>query len=217
MMAPLRADGYYHLDDRGVAGSSGNLDHVLIGPARVFVIDAKNWSGQLRIDGMSLRQNGRRRDDQLERVRVQAVYVSTIIEKFMGPRRVEVRPAICFTGEARLERRIAVDRVHVLNSSELVAFIRGLDRKLDQRSVDEVMRGLLERLPPRSSRRDDPPVRAAATRAPEDLLLFLQPWTKHGHRRLQLQEETWARSADAFSIWLEMRNTPGSPTNRTNS
>ncbi len=38
-----------------------NLDHVAIGPSGVFVIDSKNWSGRVAIEGGVLRQNGRAR------------------------------------------------------------------------------------------------------------------------------------------------------------
>jgi len=183
VMGPLGADGYYHLDDRRLPGSSANLDHVLLGPAGAFVIDTKNWTGQLRVDGKSLRQGDRRRDDHLERVRVQAVDVATIIEEFMGYQRVEVRPVICFVGEARLSSRAAVDRVHLFNREELVPFIRDLPPKLDQASVDELMRGLLLRLPPRTDPLPSEPIIPQLDRPPE-MVVYLERWNRHGHRRL---------------------------------
>lgn len=189
--ALLGAEGYLRLDDRRIGDSKANVDHVLIGPTGVFVIDAKNWTGELSIDGKSLRQDGRRRDDHLERVRVQAVDVATILEAVVGPRRVEVRPVICFTGEARLPTRTAVDRVHLVSRDELVPFIRGLAQRLDQPTVDQVMRILLERLPARTAPSGDASVVAAAAvpapAAPQELVVFLQPWTKHGHRRLYVK------------------------------
>ena len=195
VMGPLSADGYYHLDDRRLPGSKANLDHVLIGPAGVFVIDAKNWSGQLRVDGKSLRQDERRRDDHLERVRVQAVDVSTLIEESLG-RRVEVRAAICFTGEAALPSRVAVDRVHLVNRDELVPFVRSLERRLDQSAVDDVMQALLARLPPRSAPDAKPLVDNASTSAaasgasqycPTELVVFLRPWSAKGQRRIYVK------------------------------
>lgn len=190
-MGPLSADGYYRLDDRRLPGSNANIDHVLVGPAGVFVVDAKNWSGRLRVEGKSLWQGDRRRDDHLERVRVQAVNVSTVIEDALG-RRVEVRPAICFTGEARLPFRTAVDRVHLVNRDELIPFIRGLERRLDQGVVDEVMTKLLARLPPRTApaatvREQDTAVGGTTDPVPAEEVLFLVPWTGHGHRRLYVK------------------------------
>lgn len=190
MMGPLGADGYYRLDDRRIPGSEANLDHVLLGPAGVFVIDAKSWSGRIWIDGKSLRQDHRRRDDHLERVRVQAVGVSTIVEELMG-RRVEVRPVICFTGEAGLPSRTAVDRVHLFNADQLVPFIRGLDRRLDQAAVDQLMAGLLHRLPARTATAAEQPVVPPAA-TPHGLVLFLQPWSRQGHKRLYVKSSDGA-------------------------
>lgn len=43
---------------------SGNLDHVMVGPTGVFIIDAKNWRGIVTPDGQGdLLLNGRRPDD----------------------------------------------------------------------------------------------------------------------------------------------------------
>ncbi|GAA1795083.1 hypothetical protein GCM10009795_045780 [Nocardioides hankookensis] len=39
-----------------------NIDHVVIGPGGVFVIDAKNWSGKVEVVDSVLRQNGRHRE-----------------------------------------------------------------------------------------------------------------------------------------------------------
>lgn len=38
-----------------------NVDHVVLGPGGIFVIDSKNWSGRVTIEGGHLRQNGRPR------------------------------------------------------------------------------------------------------------------------------------------------------------
>jgi hypothetical protein len=37
------------LHDRAVRGTRGNIDHLVIGPAGVFVVDAKNYRGRIRI------------------------------------------------------------------------------------------------------------------------------------------------------------------------
>jgi hypothetical protein len=42
-------DGVEVLHDRRVPGKSWNIDHVVIGPAGIFVVDAKNYRGTVRI------------------------------------------------------------------------------------------------------------------------------------------------------------------------
>ncbi len=41
--------GLVVLSDRRVAGTKGNIDHVLIAPAGVFVVDAKFWTGLIEV------------------------------------------------------------------------------------------------------------------------------------------------------------------------
>ena len=37
------------LHDRRVPGTRGNIDHIVVGPAGVFVIDAKNYQGKIEV------------------------------------------------------------------------------------------------------------------------------------------------------------------------
>lgn len=49
-------------DVRWPGRQRANIDHVAVGPGGVFVIDAKNWSGSIRLHENVLRQNGRQRE-----------------------------------------------------------------------------------------------------------------------------------------------------------
>ncbi|MDP8902092.1 MAG: NERD domain-containing protein [Actinomycetota bacterium] len=190
---PLIADGYYHLHDRGMPGSTANLDHLLVGPAGVFVIDAKSWTGRISVDGSVLRQNGRRRDDHLERSRRQASELAIVLEQALGAHRVPVRPVLCFVGDHGIDTPTIVDRVYLLNSGELVAFVRRFERRLEQTSVDEAMKALLQALPART--RTIAGSRTAAPMSPPiELLVYLQPWCKHGRRRL------YAKASDGSEV-----------------
>jgi hypothetical protein len=42
-------DGFSVLHDRRVPGTKGNIDHIVIAPAGVFVVDAKNYAGRIEI------------------------------------------------------------------------------------------------------------------------------------------------------------------------
>ncbi|WP_234371486.1 nuclease-related domain-containing protein [Streptomyces sp. XY431] len=57
LLGPLARDGWRALHDRSVPGSRANVDHLLIGPAGVVVVDSKNWqskASQLRVQGGQL-------------------------------------------------------------------------------------------------------------------------------------------------------------------
>src|SRR5687768_6626707 len=60
----LDGAGWHVLHDRRKSSSSrANLDHVVVGPPGVLVIDAKNWSGGLlRLDGRGMRMGSWRKD-----------------------------------------------------------------------------------------------------------------------------------------------------------
>jgi hypothetical protein len=47
-IAPLSAEGWNLLHDR-VMPSGGNIDHVVVGPGSVIVLDAKAWNGRLEV------------------------------------------------------------------------------------------------------------------------------------------------------------------------
>lgn len=61
-LAALPADRWTTLHDLRWPGRVyANVDHVVVGPPGVFVIDSKNWSGSIRFGFGVLRQNGRDR------------------------------------------------------------------------------------------------------------------------------------------------------------
>jgi Nuclease-related domain len=50
LLGPLERHGWAVLHDLAVPGSRANLDHVVIGPGGVFVIDSKQYRGRLQLD-----------------------------------------------------------------------------------------------------------------------------------------------------------------------
>ena len=57
-------DGFTVLHDRRVSGTRGNIDHVVVAPAGVFVVDAKRYEGRIEIrnPGWLLRPDERLHD-----------------------------------------------------------------------------------------------------------------------------------------------------------
>ena len=75
-----------------------NVDHVLIGPGGVFVIDSKNWTGRITLDGGHLRQNGYSREKSVAGAADAALAVSELI----SPYAAWVHPVLCFVGQDHL-------------------------------------------------------------------------------------------------------------------
>jgi hypothetical protein len=76
----LAHDGYAVFHDLAVPGSPANVDHLVIGPSGVFVIDSKQWSGRVHqgSDGL-VWHNHYRLDRTLETVHWEAEMVSRVL------------------------------------------------------------------------------------------------------------------------------------------
>jgi hypothetical protein len=59
LLDPLQWHGWVVLHDLAVPGSRANVDHLVIGPGGVFVIDSKDYRGRLQLDGSGLLWHGR--------------------------------------------------------------------------------------------------------------------------------------------------------------
>ena len=59
LLAPLERRGWAVLHDLAIPGSVANIDHLVIGPGGVAVIDSKQYRGQLRVDRDGMVWHGR--------------------------------------------------------------------------------------------------------------------------------------------------------------
>jgi Nuclease-related domain len=59
LLDPLARHGWAVLHDLAVPGSRANLDHLVIGPGGVFVIDSKQYRGRLQLDPTGRLRHGR--------------------------------------------------------------------------------------------------------------------------------------------------------------
>jgi Nuclease-related domain len=59
LLAPLERHGWAVLHDLAIPNSPANIDHLVIGPGGVVVIDSKQYRGQLRVDRDGMVWHGR--------------------------------------------------------------------------------------------------------------------------------------------------------------
>jgi Nuclease-related domain len=59
LLAPLERQGWAVLHDLAIPGSRANIDHLVIGPGGIFVIDSKQYQGRLQLDGSGRLWHGR--------------------------------------------------------------------------------------------------------------------------------------------------------------
>jgi hypothetical protein len=59
LLGQLERQGWVVLHDLAVPGSRANIDHMVIGPGGVFVVDSKQYRGRLQLDGSGRLWHGR--------------------------------------------------------------------------------------------------------------------------------------------------------------
>ncbi len=118
------AVGGYALHDRAIPGSTANLDHIVMVPAGVFVVDSKRWSGRIEIKDVGgwfktdlrVYVGGRDRSNVIASGQKQAARVDSALRAATVDDSIVCRAAMCFVeGEWPLlgasDHRI--DGVHV--------------------------------------------------------------------------------------------------------
>lgn len=75
------SDDYWLINDLVVAPRRGNVDHVVVGPCGVVVIETKRVAGHIRCDGDDWYVNGRRRRSMSRQVNAGAVAVKELLSR----------------------------------------------------------------------------------------------------------------------------------------
>jgi hypothetical protein len=122
----LRPAGFHILHDIPAAGF--NLDHIVIGPTGVFVIETKTHSkpakgaSAVRYDGETVSVNGFKPDrDPIMQAKAEARWLFSLLERSTG-RKVFVQPIVIYPGWF-VEPQPAGATVWVLNEKALPSFI----------------------------------------------------------------------------------------------
>jgi len=145
LLRRLTRDGYVIFHDLAVPDSPANVDHLVIGPSGVFVIDSKQWTGSVHQGGDGLVwHNHYPLDRTLETVRWEAQQVSRVL----GSRAAAL---LCVHG-AHVQhggmdaQGVAIVPAHLLRGA------LGQDRVLSDADVDLLATTARLRLRPATSR-----------------------------------------------------------------
>ena len=159
-MPELRAEGFAVLHDRRIPGTRANIDHIVVSPAGVFVIDTKNWSGRVEqrdVGGwfkteLRLYVGGRDRTKHLAGMNSQLETVKHALATRADWRDVPVTGAFCFMSSENwslLDRRpLRFGDAYVLWGKALRKLIRA-GGSLTSVRIAEIERQLALALPPR--------------------------------------------------------------------
>jgi hypothetical protein len=135
----LGSKGWLALHDVHWPGRpKANLDHILVGPGGVIVIDAKNWSGDVQVRNGILRQNGYSRDREVCAVLEQGAAVAALLEP--QHRRV-VQSWLCFVSQPDVDSASG-SGVRIQGLATLSRSVEAMPAVLDPATV-QVIHGYL--------------------------------------------------------------------------
>jgi hypothetical protein len=123
LLGRLERHGWAVLHDLAVPGSRANIDHLLIGPGGVFVIDSKLYSGRLQLGaGGSLWHGRYPMGPVLRAVRFEADQAAQLL----AAPGVEVVPLVAVHGASVPWGKLVIDGVPVVAARRLPGLLRGL-------------------------------------------------------------------------------------------
>lgn len=91
---PLADLGFVVMHDVSIPRSRANIDHLVIGPTGVFVIETKNIRGKVRIDGETVRIGGRR-VEVVDEVRREVEAVVGVLGPYLREKGVGIAAIVC--------------------------------------------------------------------------------------------------------------------------
>jgi hypothetical protein len=90
-------DGWHLFNDVPVGERGANIDHVIVGPAGVFTVNAKNLTGKVWVGARSIRHNGHP-TDYVRRSVAEAERAARLLTAALG-RPVGVRPVLAILAD----------------------------------------------------------------------------------------------------------------------
>jgi hypothetical protein len=155
LLRPLERAGYVVLHDRGLPGSRANVDHLVIGPHGVAVIDTKNWGKNTRIiGGRSAGGRGRlyigrtRAANKLGGIVHETDVVTRTLTRQLG-HPVDVTPVVAIHGARRIRwGALNVNGVTLIYARRLRGWIRRLPARHDTATVHQLATACDRLFPP---------------------------------------------------------------------
>jgi hypothetical protein len=153
-LAELGPD-YVVIHDRRIPGTKANIDHIVVGPPGIFVVETKSLRGRLSIRGQDVYVDGRRKTAMIEEVRRERLAVRIALGDDYDD--VPFYAAICVHRADLPLFKSSVGDVAIVSGKGLVGLIRKARYALDEDDVDDIAELLEERLKP-ALRKPDPTI-----------------------------------------------------------
>ena len=121
-------DDYYLLNDLYLRNGGGDIDHILLGPNGIFVLETKNWSGSISCKGDEWQRAGKRgfSGSPSRQVKRNAFKIKQIIDgnPYLKPLGVWVEGIVVFTNN-HAALHVNNPSVPILKLPQLPSYITG--------------------------------------------------------------------------------------------
>jgi len=120
-------DSYCLLNDVVLPGQKGNIDHVLLSPKSIFIIETKNYSGEVGCYGDEWYKRGRRKEYPIGSISKQAKRNALGLRNFIRKTaKIDVNyvTPICVFSNLSVKLNLHEQTVPVLRLEELIKFIK---------------------------------------------------------------------------------------------
>lgn len=132
----------YHVFHDVAIGESGGIDHVVIGPNGLFVIETKCWSGQVTLEGGNVLFNGTLPSrSPIEQVRSSAYALTVFLSKRMEPVPV-CRSIICFASNTLGGNVQKQDDTVLCNATVLLPLITTPAGHVSTDDIERIIKGM---------------------------------------------------------------------------
>jgi hypothetical protein len=134
VLGALSAEGWrvFH-DVRWPGRAQAHIDHVVVGPSGVFVVDTKAWTGEIEVRSGALRQDGRRRARHVIASAAAAMAIGELLPS-LSPK--SIRPVICFSREEPIYGWSG--DVMICSTENIVTFLTSGPRVLDESEMTDI-------------------------------------------------------------------------------
>lgn len=189
VLTRLMASGWFVLNDR-VDPSGGNIDHIVVGPGAVVVLDTKAWNSSIEIRNGRLRAHGRDRGQEVARLGERA----DAVRKALGGH-IPVDYALVMTRQPGLEPT-TVDGCGILGVDFLESEIGQAPPVFSRAEVDSMVTCLMEAFPmagtvptARSGMKIVEEAKPSALFERGNRVVYIKQWQSYGKRRIYMHDQ----------------------------
>lgn len=169
---PRSGDGWSVFHDLAVPGSKANIDHLVITPCGVFVVDSKNWRGSIWQGRDTILVGRYPKRDELGTVAWEVGLVASILKSALPDWPLRVQGVLSLTGDPPSRPVLQADEITAVGVDDLVHHLAGFPAHLGPEHVDVIARVVDAKLHPRAGgdsslvRPDPLPPRPPAPQSP---------------------------------------------------